>query len=116
MVGLIVVYIVENQTHTYMRMVKMAWYDPLNDRIIDAEPGTLTYYHEMGHQFLQRKFKYYYYREQIINNLLFVILMAIWVRHWITPLLIWLMVLIPFSDELFAWIWGYYQYTKDRQD
>lgn len=89
----------------------MAWYDPLNDKIIGGVPGTPAYRHEQGHQFLQRRFQFYFWKVVIDRSLLLIILWALAQGGpfdlMIARYLIVGMLMFDFLDELFAWVYAW---------
>jgi hypothetical protein len=86
-----------------------AFYNPLTDEIIGAEPGTILYLHECGHQFLQRKFKYYFYAQYIERALIFAFLLAVAQgQAQSLKILAGLYFLFMVWDEMFAWFYAFY--------
>lgn len=85
----------------------MAFYDPLNDRIIDATPGTIEYLHEEGHQFLQRRYKYYFYAAMVERSFIpaSIFLLCFGFPHP-AALLIFVVMVAYGGDEVFAWIYA----------
>lgn len=89
----------------------MAWYNPLTDQIIDAKPGSLSYLHEQGHQYLQRRFRFYFWKVPIDR---FILVVTLWALAQGGPLdlLIARYIIVgklafDFCDEGFAWAYAF---------
>lgn len=89
----------------------MAWYNPNTNTIEGATPGTMAWLHERGHQLLQERFKFYYYKSLISRLLVVLALLAL---GYGAPRLalpyVWSLYILEVIDEV--WAWGYAIWCK----
>lgn len=85
----------------------MAYYDPLTDSIEGCKTGSLTWYHEKGHQYWYKKgYEQYldYYQEMFLYGLLFCII----IDHKALQIFFFIIYVLPLLiSESHAWYYAF---------